>query len=133
MLGVAVYYGTKMKKAAAAEADFEEKSAASEETETKSEFDGFSRTLTVTRKKSFVGMATELVCYVDGAEIGRLKNGQTLTATVNGGEHSLTVGASNGALTVANATLPIGTQSLSYTTHVKMTLTYGEIVLTPTP
>ncbi len=132
LLGSAVYYGLKAKKQAATEATFEETVKEGEESNSAaSEFDGISRTLTISRKKAFTGMIAELIAYVDDVEVGRLKNGQTVSVTVNGGAHTLTVAASNGLLGTDTVSLAEGTQSMSYAVAIKMGFTNGKIVLSP--
>lgn len=47
--------------------------------------------LTITRPKSMVGMAISFTVYVDGKDIGKLKNNTSLNCNVTVGEHNVIV------------------------------------------
>lgn len=48
-------------------------------------------TVEVLRARQFVGIGTAVAVYVDGEEVGRIRNGQVVACTVNPGVHSVQV------------------------------------------
>ena len=86
-LVIAVKYGFKVK------ADKESPDAAPEtETLTYSEdMANTTRNLVIERKKAFTSIGTVLICYIDGKEVCRLKNGASTTIAIDGNPHKLDV------------------------------------------
>ncbi len=86
-LAVAIKYGYKVK---------EDKEAPIEEdtyipTEYSEEMAQVTRKLVIERKKAFTSIGTILICYIDGKEVCRLKNGASATVTVDGNPHKFDV------------------------------------------
>lgn len=89
------------------------------------------RTVTVARKKSFVGCAVPIVICVNGNEVCRLKNGETQTVTVGSNSFELGARFTNG-LGAGNTVVPAGTDALTYQATVKTGMMASQIVLTQT-
>ncbi len=88
------------------------------------------RSLTITRKKSFIGCAATLVVYVNKQEVGKLKNGGTLTVDAPANTFELGVSFSNGM--VGNSTVVAqGTAPLRYEASMKIGFAANTILLTP--
>lgn len=91
---------------------------------------GITRQITVTRKKSFVGCAVPIICYVNGNEVCRLKNGAS--ATFSAPYESFELGASLSNGLSANAEIiPYGEAPLSFRFEIKMGMAAGKIIITP--
>lgn len=86
------------------------------------------RVITVTRRKSFVGCAVPIVCYVNGNEVCRLKNGKSAEITVDSRTFELGAAFPNG-LATGRITVPQGTYPLSFTVSVKPGLVSNSIVI----
>lgn len=87
------------------------------------------RTVTVTRKKSFVGCAAPVVCHVNGREVCTLKNGETKNFAAPVGEFTLSASLSNG-LGTGEVTVP-AVIKMEYDLKVKMGMTASKVVITP--
>lgn len=94
--------------------------------------DDVQRTVTVTRKKSFVGCAMPIVIYVNGKEVCRLKNGESQTFTVGSNAFELGAQMSNG-LCVGSTMVSEGTTALSYQAAIKSGMMTSHIELTQMP
>ena len=94
-------------------------------------FAGLQRTVTVTRKKSFVGCAIPIVIYANGQEVCRLKNGESQTVTVGANSFELGATLSNG-LGAGSTIVPEGTTALSYQAAIKSGMMASRVVLTQT-
>ena len=90
-----------------------------------------SRTVTVMRKKSFMGCAVPIVIYANGNELCRLKNGETQTVTVGSAAFELGAMFTNG-LGAGNTIVPTGTDELTYQVSIKTGMMASHIVLTQT-
>ncbi|MBQ9691950.1 MAG: hypothetical protein IJV70_02200 [Clostridia bacterium] len=87
---------------------------------------GITRQITVTRKKSFVGCAVPIICYVNGIEVCRLKNGATETFTAPAEPFELGASLTNGLS--ANALMVnYGEAPLSFRLEMKMGVTTAKI------
>lgn len=91
---------------------------------------GILRQITVTRKKSFVGCAVPIVCYVNGNEVCRLKNGATATFSAPAESFELGASLSNG-LSANAEIIPYGEAPLSFKFEIKMGMAAGKIIITP--
>ncbi len=89
------------------------------------------RTLTIRRKKSYVGCAIKFVCFINGKEVCTLKNGETQSLTVSGKAFDIGVMFNNG-LATATEKIPEGTEDLDYTIYVKSGFTAAKIFVVPT-
>lgn len=96
------------------------------------EADDVQRTVTVARKKSFVGCAMPIVLYVNGKEVCRLKNGESQTFTVGSNAFELGAQMSNG-LCVGSTMVSMGTTALSYQAAIKSGMMTSHIELTQMP
>ncbi len=76
------------------------------------------RRITVSRKKSFAGMAAKFECLLDGQPVAVLKNGETAELTTDGNAHELVIKAS-GTLVVGGITVPAGAESKTYHAALK--------------
>ena len=88
------------------------------------------RTLTLTRKKSFVGCAALFVCFVDNKEVCRLKNGETKNITVSQSEFVLGVMLANG-LSSEKIKIGTGSNDLFYQVSIKSGMMASTIEITP--
>ena len=127
MLILAVKYGFDAKKEDASAPAAEDVAAFS----TEAAFDTLPRTVTVTRKKSFVGCAVPIICYINGAEVCRLKNGETKSFTAPGCAFTLNAGFSNGFAASEAISVPAEAFSLSYQVSVKSGMMANRIEITP--
>lgn len=123
---LAVKYGLQMKKEAAETPAV----PASEATEEATDALYAQRTLTVTRKKAFTGSAMAVVVFENGKELCRLKNGETATVNVTGGEFELTAVTTNN-LVQGSAKIPAGEASLNYVISLKMGAMANSFVIEP--
>ena len=125
-LVIAVKYGFKVK------ADKESPDAAPEtETLTYSEdMANTTRNLVIERKKAFTSIGTVLICYIDGKEVCRLKNGETKSFTAPVGECAVSMVLTSG-YAFSLATIPAGTQDMKYEASIKGGWDTSSIILTP--
>lgn len=77
------------------------------------------RTITVIRKKSFVGCALPFDCYVGTRSVFSLKNGKSDTFEATGESFVLRAGTSNG-MVVGEVVVPEGADNLTYEISMKM-------------
>ena len=84
--------------------------------------------LTITRPKSMVGMAISFTVYVDGKEIGKLKNNSSLTCDVTVGEHNVIVKSLEKSVN-QNLLVKEDTNSVEVICAIKMGLIAGRAVL----
>lgn len=82
----------------------------------------------VTRPKSMVGMAISFTVYVDGKDIGKLKNNTSLTCNVAVGEHTVIVKSLEKEV-VQNVLIQDDTNSVELIVGIKMGLIAGRAVL----
>ena len=87
------------------------------------------RTITVTRKKSFVGCAIPYAVYVDNRQVAMLKNGQTASFEVSGAAFTLRAGSTNGML-VGHIAVPAGMDHSNYEIATKMGAVTNTLVIT---
>ena len=117
-----IKYGRDMKRdeAAAATASVFSENAAPAESgfDTAYGFDAV-RTVTVTRKKSFVAMAIPEVIYVNGQEVCRLQNGKSASFQAPDTEFELGMRLSNGMI-VGSTRVPAGEAPVAYEISIKM-------------
>ncbi len=92
-------------------------------------FADFQRTVTVSRKKSFVGCAIPIIIYANGKEVCRLKNGESQTVTVSANSFELGATLSNG-LGAGSTMVPEGTTALTYQAVIKSGMMASRVVLT---
>lgn len=71
------------------------------------------RVLSFTRNKSFYGSAVAFSIYVDNQVVATIRNGETVSVTVNGLAHQLAVNTSGGAFSNV-LELPAGSEGKSY-------------------
>lgn len=71
------------------------------------------RVLSFTRNKSFYGCAVAFSIYVDNQVVATIRNGETVSVTVNGLAHQLAVNTSGGAFSNV-LELPAGSEGKSY-------------------
>ena len=83
-----------------------------------SEYANVTRTVTVNRKKSFVGCAVPFAVYIGGQQVALLKNGQSATLEVTGESFVLRAGSTNG-MVVGEIVVPAGEQNLTYEVVMK--------------
>ncbi|MBO5047255.1 MAG: hypothetical protein J6D19_02470 [Clostridia bacterium] len=119
-----VVYGVRAKKEAK-----EKKDAPVEEVQDEYISD-IQRTITVVRKKSFVGSAVPIVCYVNGKAVCALKNGETQTFQIDERAVQMSGALSNG-LGVGDIDIPAGTTNLTYEMVMKMGFSSNYVVFTP--
>ena len=87
------------------------------------------RLLTINRKKSFVGCAVAINIFVNGVEVTKLKNGQSVTLEIPTAEISL--GASFGVgVGTGGVTVGAGQEDTTYEMLPKMGFVSNEIVFT---
>lgn len=90
------------------------------------------RTVTVIRKKAFVGAAVALYCYAGSTQVCTLKNGKSADFEATGDTFILRAGTSNGLVT-GEIQIPAGTENLTYEVSMKMgalanTLAFRQII-----
>ncbi len=90
---------------------------------------GAQRVITVTRKKSFVGMAAQIILYVGEKEACRLKNGETASFEIGEGSVTLTASISLGT-GAGSIVIPAGDAALSYEAVIKSGMMSSTIVIT---
>ncbi len=90
---------------------------------------GIQRELTVTRSKAFTGCAIPVVCYVNGKEVCRLKNGETQTFPVPSETFELGATLSSG-LGAGTVTVQPGTSALTFSARVKTGFAMSKVELT---
>ena len=88
------------------------------------------RQITVTRKKSFVGCAVPIICYVNGIEVCRLKNGASETFTAPAEPFELGVSLTNG-LSANSVPVNYGEAPLSFRLEMKMGMAAAKINIVP--
>ena len=86
---------------------------------TESSVDVTSRSITVTRKKAFAGMAVGITVCVDGTPVAVLKNGQSIDLTVPGRTFELGAVVGNG-VGAGNIVVPSDSTVSAYTMVIKM-------------
>ena len=84
--------------------------------------------LVVKRPKSMVGMAVSFTVYVDGTNIGKLKNNTELTCDVTTGEHTVIVKSIEKEV-VQNILVQEDTNGVEVVVGIKMGLIAGRAVL----
>ena len=129
-LAQGVKYGLRVKK------DEEEGIASVQDGEQSGEdvFDemaSVTRTITVTREKSFAGCALKLFIFTNGKEQESLKNGETQTVQIDGRECELVIMAANGAASDA-VKIPAGYEGKRYTVKCKTGMTQMRILIEET-
>ncbi|MBQ9781327.1 MAG: hypothetical protein IJW00_10360 [Clostridia bacterium] len=77
------------------------------------------RTVTVIRKKSFMGCAVPFICYAGNRQVCSLKNGKSDTFEATGESFILRAGSSNG-LVVGEIQVPAGTENVTFEISMKM-------------
>ena len=85
-------------------------------------------TLSVVRPKSMVGVAVAFTVYVDGTNIGKLKNNTTLTYDVTPGEHTIIIKSLEKEVK-QNILVQENTNSVEVVVGIKMGLIAGRAVL----
>lgn len=88
------------------------------------------RTIVIQRKKGYVGCAVALRCYLDGVQVGELKNGAKLELTTSGAAHELMLMTPAGD--AATATVSAGDEGHCYTVSMKMGMTATKLILEET-
>ena len=86
------------------------------------------RSLTVSREKSFAGCALKLFIFTNGKERESLKNGETQTVEIDGRECELVIMAANGAAGDA-VKIPAGYDNKRYTVKCKTGMTQMRIII----
>ena len=86
------------------------------------------RSITVTRKKSFVGCAIPFVVYINNQQVAVLKNGQSATFEATGAGFKLRAGSTNG-LVVGDTLVPAGDDNAAYEISVKMGVVTNSLVI----
>ena len=89
------------------------------------------RTVTVLRKKSFVGCAALYVCYVNGKQVVTIKNGNTESFRAPSNAFTLGVMIANG-LGSTEISVPSGSEDVSYTIMTKTGFAATNIKIVPT-
>ena len=84
--------------------------------------------LTITRPKSMVGMAISFTVYVDGKDIGKLKNNTSLNCNVTVGDHNIIVKSLEKEVN-QNILVNDDTNSVEVIVGIKMGLVAGRAVL----
>lgn len=84
--------------------------------------------LTVTRPKSMVGMAISFTVYVDGKDIGKLKNNTSLNCNVSVGEHTVIIKSLEKEV-IQNVLIKEDTNSVELIVGIKMGIIAGRAVL----
>ena len=86
-----------------------------------------SRTITLTRKKSFYGCAVKFECLIDGTKVDTLANGKTVSIQIDGNAHQLVV---KGGMAVSKMlVIPEGTENFDFNVYLKMHAMESEIVV----
>ena len=86
------------------------------------------RTITITRQKKLIGCAIVIVCYANGREICRLKNGQSTQVTVDSNAFELGAALANGFAS-GKISVAAGTAPLAFTLRPKSGAIAGSIVI----
>lgn len=84
--------------------------------------------LTITRPKSMVGMAVSFTVYVDGKDIGKLKNNTSLNCDVTVGDHNIIVKSLEKEVN-QNILVKEDTNSVEVIVGIKMGFVAGRAVL----
>ena len=109
------------------QAVFENANANQREVALNPEMATVSRTITLTRKKSFYGCAVKFDCLVDGAKLDTLANGKTVSIQIDGNAHQLVV---KGGMVVSKMlVIPEGTENFDFNVYLKMHAMESEIVV----
>ena len=88
------------------------------------------RQLTIVRNKAFSGSVIPMVCYIDGKEVCRLKNGKSAVISVP--VHSFPFGVSlSNNLATGEAEIPAGEDNISYSLTIKSGMVANTIEITP--
>lgn len=127
-----VKYGLKAKAESAGDESEELSDAIEDPTEDATEVaeGGAERTITVTRKKSYIGCAILMICYANGKEVCQLKNGETKSFTVSDNSFELGVMLKNGMCS-GSLSVDAGTDALNYKVAIKAGMMANTIVITP--
>lgn len=91
--------------------------------------DGATRMLTVTREKKFAGSAIQFICFVNGQELFRLKNGETKAAEVPASAFELGFMLAN-EMASDKVTVRAGDTSIAYSVLMQMGFNAGKFVIT---
>ncbi len=86
-----------------------------------------SRTITLTRKKSFYGCAIKFECLIDGAKVETLANGKTVSIQIDGNAHQLVV--KGGMLVSKMLVIPASAENFEFNVYLKMHAMESEIVV----
>lgn len=78
-----------------------------------------SRAVTIERPKRFAAMAVHFDCIVDGCKVAELKNGKSVTLTLDGNAHELIVSLPNGSA-MGGVDIPAGDTNKVYAAEIKM-------------
>ena len=109
------------------QAVFENANANQQEVAFNPEMATVSRTITLTRKKSFYGCAVKFDCLVDGVKLDTLANGKTVSIQIDGNAHQLVV---KGGMVVSKMlVIPEGTENFDFNVYLKMHAMESEIVV----
>lgn len=127
-LVLAVKYGFDAKKERAEKEAVQEAEPASEE---QSDSEEITRSLTIRRKKSFIGCAMKIIVFVNGQPVAELKNGADATVPVTSKAFALGATFTN-TLAAMECTIPEGEYALDYTLQIKMGLSANQIIVVPT-
>lgn len=87
------------------------------------------RTITVVRKKSFVGCAIPIAVYAGNRQVAMLKNGESTTFEATGETFLLRAGSTNG-MVVGHVQVPVGTENAAYEISMKMGMVTNRLELT---
>ena len=143
-LAMGVKYGLDMKKEQAAMAnDPADLYAAPVETyvpqsdgsftySTDSAYANVRRSITIIRKKSFVGCAVPYICYAGNRQVFSLKNGKADTFEATGDSFIFRVGTSNGLVT-GQIQVPAGSENLTYEVVMKMGMVTNSLEIHQVP
>ncbi len=86
------------------------------------------RTLTVTREKKFAGSAVQFICFANGRELFRLKNGETKAAEVPVSDFELGFMLTN-ELASEKITVPAGDAPIAYSVLMQVGFSSGKFVI----
>lgn len=89
-----------------------------------------SRTVTVIRKKSFVGCTVPVVCFIDGKAVCALKNGESQKFQLDERAAELAGALPNG-YAIGSIKIPAGAKDLAYEMVMKMGFSSNYVVFTP--
>ena len=93
-------------------------------------YGGAERTVTVIRKKSYIGCAMPMICYANGKEVCQLKNGETKSFTVSDKPFELGAMFKNGMCS-GSLSVDAGTDALNYKVAIKAGMIANTIIITP--